>query len=139
MSVEWDDSDCQFERREKMEEKKIESLTGKWIYEEDYGYGTAQGELLLVQKGRKLSGKIIFSENVDSSETFMIQEVIEGEIIKNRIKIKATEYDIIHADYDIRYELDSWDGMLINETTIEGDSLDNQGIAGSFRFSKLVK
>ena len=122
-----------------MEEKKIESLTGKWIYEEDYGYGTAQGELLLVQKGRKLSGKIIFSENVDSSETFMIQEVIEGEIIKNRIKIKATEYDIIHADYDIRYELDSWDGMLINETTIEGDSLDNQGIAGSFRFSKLEK
>ncbi|MPQ45455.1 hypothetical protein GCQ56_00400 [Marinifilum sp. N1E240] len=122
-----------------MEEKKIESLTGKWIYEEDYGYGTAQGELLLVQKGKKLSGKIIFSENVDSSETFMIQEVIEGEIIKNRIKIKATEYDIIHADYDIRYELDSWDGMLINETTIEGDSLDNQGIAGSFRFSKLEK
>jgi len=137
--MECDGSDCQFERGEKMEEKKIESLTGKWIYEEDYGYGTAQGELLLVQKGRKLSGKIIFSENVDSSETFMIQEVIEGEIIKNRIKIKATEYDIIHADYDIRYELDSWDGMLINETTIEGDSLDNQGIAGSFRFSKLEK
>nr|WP_320118017.1 hypothetical protein [uncultured Marinifilum sp.] len=121
-----------------MEEKKIESLTGKWIYEEDYGYGTAQGELLLIQKGRKLSGKIIFSENVESPETFMIQEIIEGEIIQNRIKIKAIEYDIIHSDYEIRYELDSWDGMLINETTIEGDSIDNQGIAGSFRFSKLT-
>ncbi|MGQ1908895.1 hypothetical protein ACT3CE_03820 [Marinifilum sp. RC60d5] len=121
-----------------MEEKKIESLTGKWIYEEDYGYGTAQGELLLTQKGRKLSGKIIFSENVESSDTFMIQEIIEGEIIQNRIKIKAIEYDIIHSDYEIRYELDSWDGMLINETTIEGESIDNQGIAGSFRFSKLT-
>ncbi len=132
------DSDCQIERKQKMEEKKIESLTGKWIYEEDYGYGTAQGELLLIQKGRKLSGKIIFSENVESPETFMIQEIIEGEIIQNRIKIKAIEYDIIHSDYEIRYELDSWDGMLINETTIEGDSIDNQGIAGSFRFSKLT-
>ncbi|RUT78405.1 hypothetical protein [Ancylomarina longa] len=121
-----------------MEQKKIESLTGKWIYEEDYGYGMAKGELLLVQKGRKLSGKIIFSENVDAAETFMIQEILEGEIIQNRVIIKAIEYDVIHADFEIRYELDSWNGMLINETTIEGDSVDEQGITGSFRFTKLA-
>jgi hypothetical protein len=132
------DSDCQFEREKKMEEKKIESLTGKWIYEEDYGYGTAKGELLLEQNGKKLSGKIIFCENADSEDTFMIQENIEGEIIKNRIKIKAIDFDVIHSEYEIRYELDSWEGMLINETTIEGESLDEQGIAGNFRFSKLV-
>lgn len=131
-------SHCQFKRGFVMEEKKIESLTGKWIYEEDYGYGTAHGELILVQEGKKLSGKIIFSENADSNETFMIQEKIEGEINQNRIKIRATEYDIIHADYDIRYELDSWEGMMINETMIEGESLDDQGIAGSFRFTKIV-
>jgi hypothetical protein len=129
---------CQFEKKCEMERKKIESLTGKWIYEEDYGYGTAQGELILIQEGNKLSGKIIFSENADSDETFMIQEKIEGEINQNRIKIKATEYDIIHSDYDISYELDSWEGMMINETVIEGESLDDQGIAGSFRFTKVV-
>ena len=122
-----------------MERKKIESLTGKWLYEEDYGYGTAKGELLLEQKGNKLSGKIIFTENADATETFMIQEKIEGEIILNRVRIKATEYDVIHSDYEVRYELDSWDGTLINETTIEGDSLDDQGISGSFRFTKLTK
>ncbi|MBI9056949.1 hypothetical protein L3049_10835 [Labilibaculum sp. DW002] len=121
-----------------MEQKKIESLTGKWLYEEDYGYGNAKGELLLKQEGRKLSGKIIFSENVDDNETFMIQEILEGEIVLNRIRLKAIEYDIIHADYEIRYELDSWDGMLINETTIEGDSLDDQGVSGSFKFEKVV-
>ncbi len=121
-----------------MEQKKIESLTGKWLYEEDYGYGNAKGELLLKQEGRKLSGKIIFSENVDDTDTFMIQEELEGEIILNRIRLKATEYDIIHADYEIRYELDSWDGMLINETTIEGDSLDDQGVSGSFKFEKVL-
>jgi len=121
-----------------MEEKKIESLTGKWLYEENYGYGSAKGELLLTQEGRKLRGKIIFSENADDEESFMIQEKLEGEIIQNRIRLKAIEYDIIHADFDIRYELDSWDGMLINETTIEGDSLDNQGISGIFKFEKVV-
>ena len=121
-----------------MEKDKVESLTGKWIYEEDYGYGTAKGELILEQKGKKLTGKIIFSENADSNETFMIQEKIEGEIILNRIKIKAIEYDVIYSDYDINYELDSWEGMLINENTIEGESIDDQGVAGNFRFSKII-
>jgi len=121
-----------------MEQKKIESLTGKWLYEEDYGYGTAKGELLLTQNGKNLSGKIIFSENIENEETFMIQEKLEGEIILNRIRLKAIEYDIIHADSEISYELDSWEGMLINETTIEGDSLDDQGVSGSFKFERVV-
>ena len=122
-----------------MEQKKIESLTGKWIYEEDYGYGSAKGELLLTQNGKNLSGKIIFSENAEDDEVFMIQEKLEGVINLNRIQLKAIEYDIIHSDFDIRYELDSWDGMLINETTIEGDSLDDQGISGNFKFERVVK
>lgn len=122
-----------------MEQKKIESLTGKWLYEEDYGYGSAKGELLLIQEGKKLSGKIIFSENVEDEETFMIQEKLEGEIILNRIRLKAIEYDIIHADSEVSYELDSWDGMLINETTIEGDSIDEQGVSGSFKFEKVTE
>jgi hypothetical protein len=121
-----------------MDEKKIESLTGKWLYEEDYGYGKAKGELLLTQKGKKLSGKIIFTENVEDDDTFMIQEKLEGDIMVNRIRLKAIEYDVIHSDFEIRYELDSWEGMLINETTIEGDSLDSQGVTGSFKFEKLV-
>ncbi|WP_372752916.1 hypothetical protein [Labilibaculum sp.] len=121
-----------------MEQKKIESLTGKWLYEEDYGYGKAKGELLLTQDGKKLSGKIIFSENIEDEDTFMIQEKLEGDITVNRIQLKAIEYDVIHSDFEIRYELDSWDGMLINETTIEGDSLDTQGVAGSFKFEKVV-
>ena len=122
-----------------MEQKKIESLTGKWLYEENYGYGSAKGELLLTQNGKILSGKIIFSENVEDEETFMIQEKLEGEITLNRIRLKATEYDIIHSDTEISYELDSWNGMLINETTIEGDSLDDQGVSGSFKFEKVTE
>ena len=29
--------------------------------------------------------------------------------------------------------------MLINETTIEGDSMDDQGVLGSFKFEKGVE
>lgn len=121
-----------------MEQKKIESLTGKWLYEEDYGYGKAKGELLLIQEGKKLSGKIIFLENIEEDDTFMIQEKLEGDIMVNRIRLKAIEYDVIHSDFELSYELDFWDGRLINETTIEGDSIDMQGVIGSFKFEKVV-
>ena len=40
-------------------------LTGKWRYEENYTYGRTKGELLLKQTGDRLSGKIIFTDEVN--------------------------------------------------------------------------
>ena len=34
-------------------------LTGKWRYIENYGYGVAEGELYLKQKGQTLAGRIV--------------------------------------------------------------------------------
>ena len=34
-------------------------LTGKWRYQEEYGYGMTEGELVLTQEGEQLSGRII--------------------------------------------------------------------------------
>ena len=48
-------------------------LTGKWKYTENYGYGTAEGELYLKQDGKKLSGKIVFTDNLEGEEPYMIQ------------------------------------------------------------------
>ena len=115
----------------------MDSLSGKWHYEEDYSYGKAKGELFLKQIGRRLIGKIIFIENIDSSSPVMVQEFLEGEINGSQILLQATEFDIIHSDQDIFYELDCWKGMLLDETTIEGESLDNQGVYGSFIFQKI--
>jgi len=115
----------------------MDSLSGKWLYEEDYSYGKAKGELFLKQIGKRLIGKIIFLENIDSTNSVMVQEFLEGEINGSRIILQATEYDIIHSDQTIFYELDCWKGVLLNEFTIEGESLDNQGIYGSFTFLKV--
>ncbi len=115
----------------------MDSLSGKWIYEEDYSFGTAKGELFLKQIGKQLRGKIIFIENVDTPESAMIQEFVEGQIKGNHIILQATEYDIIHSEQNVFYELDCWKGNLLNEFTIEGESIDNQGIYGSFIFTKV--
>ena len=115
----------------------MDSLSGKWLYEEDYSYGRAKGELFMRQIGRRLIGKIIFLENIDSTDSVMVQEFLEGEINGSQIILKATEYDIIHSEQTIFYELDCWKGILLNEFTIEGESQDNQGILGSFVFEKV--
>ncbi len=115
----------------------MDSLSGKWLYEEDYSFGKAKGELYLKQIGKRLIGKIIFLENIDSSNSVMVQEFLEGEINGSRIILQATEYDIIHSEETVFYELDCWKGVLLNEFTIEGESLDKQGIYGSFVFQKV--
>lgn len=113
-------------------------LTGKWKYMENYVYGLAEGELYLKQEGKKLSGKIVFSDKMEGEESYMIQEFLTGEINERKVRLEATEYDIIHSEYKIDYELDRWFGLLVGDTTIKGISSDEQGVQGFFEFEKVV-
>jgi hypothetical protein len=112
-------------------------LTGKWKYTEDYVHGTAKGELYLRQKGDKLSGRLVFTDHVKEEEPYMIQEFLKGRIEEHKVYLEAWEYDIIHATIPISYELDSWLGILVEDTIIKGSSIDEQGVAGNFEFIKL--
>ena len=67
----------------------------------------------------------------------MIQEFLTGEINERKVKLEATEYDIIHSEYKISYELDSWFGLLVEEAVIKGVSSDDQGVEGYFVFEKV--
>ena len=100
-------------------------LTGKWKYKEDYGYGVAEGELFLKQEGNDLSGRIIFTE-----------EFLVGRLEEHKVKLDAEEFDIIHSEHEIEYELDSWFGILVDADTIVGVSKDGQGIEGKFTFTR---
>lgn len=112
-------------------------LTGKWRYIENYGYGVAEGELYLKQEGNRLSGRIVFSDKLEGEDAYMIQEFLTGEIDGRKIRLDATEFDIIHAEYKVSYELDSWFGVLVDDMTIKGVSSDDQGVEGYFEFEKV--
>lgn len=113
------------------------NLTGKWKYIENYGYGVAEGELYLRQNGRRLSGRIVFSDKVEGETSYMIQEFLEGEVEGRKIRLDAVEFDIIHAEKAITYELDHWFGLLLDARTIKGVSKDCQGVEGYFEFEKV--
>ena len=113
------------------------NLTGKWKYKEDYGFGIAEGELYLKQEGDILSGKIVFTDKLEDEEPYMIQEFLTGRVEDDEIELIAEEYDIIHSDFPIHYELDAWTGNIIDEKTITGFSMDDQGIEGKFEFVRI--
>lgn len=112
-------------------------LTGKWRYIENYGYGVAEGELYLKQEGTQLSGRIVFTDKLEGESSYMIQEFLTGELKGRKVKLEAQEFDIIHSDFAITYELDSWFGLLVDDETIKGVSVDDQGVEGYFEFVKL--
>ena len=112
-------------------------LTGKWKYVEDYVHGTAQGELYLRQKKNKLSGRLVFTDYLKDETPYMIQEFLKGRVEEHKVYLEAWEYDIIYSESPISYELDSWLGILVEDTIIKGSSMDEQGVAGNFEFVKL--
>lgn len=120
-----------------MKTYKYKGLEGKWRYTENYGLGTTEGELMLQQEGNRLSGRIIFTDREEGGATSMIQEFLVGEVEERKVKLDAQEFDIIHSEHSITYELDSWFGIRVDENTIKGISLDEQGIEGSFEFSRM--
>lgn len=131
------------ERKAAVERKRPKrrktDLTGRWLYREDYGYGVTEGELYLRQEGDRLSGRLVFTDRIEDEEPYMIQEFLEGTLEGKKVRIEAVEYDIIHAEHRIDYELDSWFGVLLDESTIKGVSRDDQGVEGCFEFIKTDK
>ena len=55
---------------------------------------------------------------------------------EHKVKLDAEEFDIIHSEHEIEYELDSWFGILVDADTIVGVSKDGQGIEGKFTFTR---
>lgn len=112
-------------------------LTGKWKYIENYGYGVAEGELYLKQEHSDLSGRIVFTDKLEGTSAYMIQEFLKGSLEGRKVRLEAVEFDIIHADFKVSYELDSWFGLLLDENTIKGVSVDEQGVEGYFEFERV--
>lgn len=113
------------------------NLTGKWKYFENYGVGTAEGELYLKQENAKLTGRVVFTDRMEQGKPYMLQEFLVGSVDGRKVRLEAVEVDIIHADFPVTYELDRWFGLLVDDRTIKGVSTDDQGVEGNFQFEKV--
>jgi hypothetical protein len=107
-------------------------ITGRWLFSEDFGYGTDTGYLDLEQTGSRLSGTLQFAEQIEGEETFIVRQEIYGTITGRTISLKSKSFEILFNSQDIVYELDSWKGKITNEGKITGNSIDDEGTTGTF-------
>ncbi|MDR1274265.1 MAG: hypothetical protein LBK12_06920 [Odoribacteraceae bacterium] len=114
----------------------MEELAGKWKYRETYTGGEATGELSLRESEGLLAGKIIFTDRTADGQACMIQETVSGHVEGRKVKLEAMDYDVIHPDTPLHYELDTWFGIRVDDATIIGMSMDAQGVEGRFIFEK---
>ena len=108
------------------------NLTGRWRFEEDFGFGKDSGYAELNQKGIHLKGVLRFSEQIDGEETFIVKQEVTGRIQGTKINLKSHSCEILFSDEDIIYELDTWVGDLLPNGKITGNSQDDEGTGGAF-------
>ncbi len=108
------------------------NLTGRWRFEEDFGFGKDSGYAEIDQKGKHLKGILRFTEQIDGEETFIVKQEVTGKIIGTKVNLKSHSCEILFSDEDIIYELDTWVGEFLPNGKIVGNSLDSEGTGGSF-------
>jgi len=112
------------------------NLTGRWRFEEDFGFGKDSGYAEISQNGKLLKGVLRFSEQIDGEETFIVKQEVSGKINGTKINLKSHSCEILFSNEDIIYELDTWIGEILPTGKIVGNSRDSEGTGGSFTMER---
>ena len=115
------------------------NLSGTWKYSEDFSHGDSEGELILTQEGKHLSGTLSHLETPIEGILYRIEQKMEG-VYDNEDKsfiLKASSFTVLEAEEEILYELDSFVAQVMNEDLIVGTSEDEQGVLGVFSFKRI--
>lgn len=112
-------------------------ITGRWLFSEDFGFGTDSGYVDLEQKGSRLSGTLQFAEQIEGEETFIVRQEIYGTVTGRIVSMKSKSCEILFNNQDITYELDSWKGKITDEGKITGNSIDDEGTTGRFVMERI--
>lgn len=115
---------------EEVENAFSANLSGKWKGRVGSGgfWGKSKpAKLFISQNGLRLSGKIIYEG---------IEEDLEGEIANNgQIVLRGVSYRRLSGQGD--FNLDTFNGVMPNKTTIKGNYVDTSGSRGEWSVSKV--
>ena len=111
-------------------------ITGRWKFQEDFGFGKDSGVAVLNQSGTRVKGVLRFTEQIEGEETFIVKQEVSGRIDGNKINLKSHSCEILFSDEDIIYELDTWEGEIMPDGKIIGNSQDSEGTGGAFTMER---
>lgn len=110
----------------------MENITGRWSFNEDFGFGKDEGFTELTQEGENIKGVFVYTERIEGETPFRVQQDVKGTFIDNKLKVSGTAVEILDSEIEFEYHLDTWEGVMNNKNQIVGHSYDNHECFGVF-------
>lgn len=115
----------------------MKNITGRWSFNEDFGFGKDVGFAEFTQTGENISGVVVYTERIDGETPFRVQQNIEGTFDGNTLKITGTKVELLDVEKEFEYHLDTWEGILNANNQIVGHSYDNEECFGVFVMEEI--
>lgn len=110
----------------------MDSISGRWSFTEDFGFGKDEGFVELTQEGENIKGIFVYTERIEGENPFRVQQEVEGTFKAKKLSVTGTAVEILDSDFEIEYHLDTWEGILNDKNQIVGHSYDNHECFGVF-------
>jgi len=113
----------------------MNNISGRWSFNEDFEFGKDEAEF--TQEGENLKGVLVYTERIEGDTPFRVQQEIEGHFDGHKLTIDGTSVEILDAEEEIEYHLDSWEGIMNENKQIVGHSYDEHECFGVFVMEKI--
>ena len=107
-------------------------ISGRWIFSEEFDFGTDKGFAVLKQDGETVSGFFEYEESIEDEEPFMIRQYYNGIVEGNKITFIGERTTDLDGVSFTNYNLDTLEGIYTCEGKIVGHSYDCEDFCGVF-------
>ncbi|MGQ1910971.1 hypothetical protein ACT3CE_14440 [Marinifilum sp. RC60d5] len=110
----------------------MKNITGRWSFNEDFGFGKDEGFAEFTQNGDKLTGVVVYTERIDEETPFRVEQHVEGSYDGTNFSVTGTKVELLDVEKQFEYNLDTWEGILNAQNQIVGHSHDGHECFGVF-------
>ncbi|MDI3521264.1 MAG: hypothetical protein PWQ17_2119 [Anaerophaga sp.] len=111
-------------------------LTGFWRFREEFDTGEDVGEARLFQKGKNLSGHLVFKEIIPGDPAMFVRTKLTGKIENRKVYLNETSV-IVLSEGKEDYVPEERKGLLNALGQIVGSGEDQQGVHGVFVLERI--
>ncbi len=115
----------------------MKNITGRWTFNEDFGFGKDEGFAEFTQTGESITGVVVYTERIEGETPFRVQQDVEGTFDGCNLKVTGTKVELLDVEKEFEYHLDTWEGVLNTNNQIVGHSYDNKECFGVFVMSPI--
>jgi len=110
----------------------MKNISGRWSFNEDFGFGKDVGFAEFTQKEDQLSGVVVYTERIDGETPFRVEQHVEGTFDGSNFSVTGTKVELLDCEKVFEYNLDTWEGVLNAQNQIVGHSHDDHDCFGVF-------